>query len=162
MQHRPTLPLGPQVGTAQAVYQQPASSSQPRASPHGKPKSSDCHHSQSSFSKLVLPRVTCCWLRRLPSLLSFRPRPPEPCLLNRVSYCTVKLSHSTCNCGPLSLYLFDVFLERGEGREKERRDASMQERNITQLPLERTPTRNQTHNLGMCPDQESNQQPFAL
>ena len=38
----------------------------------------------------------------------------------------------------------------------------MQERNINQLPLMHAPPRNQTHNPGMCPDWELNQQPFGL
>ena len=42
-----------------------------------------------------------------------------------------------------------MFLETGEGNEKER------ERNIDWLPL-------WTHNPGTCPDQESNWQPFPL
>ena len=41
-----------------------------------------------------------------------------------------------------------LFLKRGEGREKERK------RNIDWLPLIRAPIRDQTCNLGMCPDQE--------
>ena len=36
------------------------------------------------------------------------------------------------------------------------------ERNIDQLPPIRTPTGDQTHNLGMCPDQESNPQAFGV
>ena len=38
----------------------------------------------------------------------------------------------------------------------------MWERKMDQLPLVHTLTEDQTHNLGMCPDQESNQQHFAL
>ena len=50
-----------------------------------------------------------------------------------------------------------VFIFRGEGKEKER------ERNINvQLPLMHPPTRDLAHNPGMCPDWESNQQPFGL
>ena len=41
-------------------------------------------------------------------------------------------------------------------REKDR------DSNVYQLPLKCTPTEDRTHNLGMCPDQESNRQPFAL
>ena len=51
---------------------------------------------------------------------------------------------------------FSLFLERGEGREKER------ERNIDWLPLTHSPTRHLACNPGMCPDQESNQRPFSL
>ena len=50
-----------------------------------------------------------------------------------------------------------LFLERGEGREKER------ERNISVwLPLTWPPTRNLAYNPGMCPDWESNLRPFGL
>ena len=42
--------------------------------------------------------------------------------------------------------LIYLFLERGEGREKERK------RNINCLPLVCVPTGDQTLNLGMCPD----------
>ena len=49
-----------------------------------------------------------------------------------------------------------LFSERGEGREKER------ERNINWLPVLQPLTRDQTRNPGVCPDWESNQQPFAL
>ena len=54
------------------------------------------------------------------------------------------------------------FLERREGREKERERILMQERNINWLPLTGTPTGDWTRNLGLCPDWESNQKPFAL
>ena len=36
------------------------------------------------------------------------------------------------------------------------------ERNISRLPPVRAPTRDQTHNLGMCPDRVSNLQPFGV
>ena len=49
-----------------------------------------------------------------------------------------------------------LFLERGEGREKE------WERNINVwLPPMCPPTGDPAHNTGMCPDWESNQQPFG-
>ena len=51
---------------------------------------------------------------------------------------------------------FIYFLERREGREKER------ERNTDWLPLVCAPTRVRIHNPGMCLDQESNWRPFAL
>ena len=52
--------------------------------------------------------------------------------------------------------LFIYFLERGEGKEKER------ERNINVwLPLMYPPPRDLACNPGMCPDWESNQQPFC-
>ena len=48
-------------------------------------------------------------------------------------------------------------------REGERgRESSMWERNINQLPLAQALTRDQPHNPGMCPDQESNHRPFAV
>ena len=51
----------------------------------------------------------------------------------------------------------DYFLERGEGREKER------ERNITVwLPLAHPPTGDLACNPGLCPDWESNWQPFGF
>ena len=49
----------------------------------------------------------------------------------------------------------------GEG-ERKRRETSMCERNINQLPLVHAPTWKQAHNPGMCPHQESNQGPFTL
>ena len=49
-----------------------------------------------------------------------------------------------------------LILQREEGRERER------ERNIDLLPLVYTPTRDWTHSLGMCPDQESNPWPSGL
>ena len=57
--------------------------------------------------------------------------------------------------------------EEGEGGEKERerereRKKSMGERNVDQLPPVCTLTRDRTHNLGMCPDQGSNLQPFGV
>ena len=57
-----------------------------------------------------------------------------------------------------ALYLFNyLFLERWQGRENER------ERNINvQSVASRTlPTGDLDHNSGMCPDWESNQQPFG-
>ena len=47
--------------------------------------------------------------------------------------------------------------KRRERRERERgRETSVCERNIDWLPLACALTRDQTHNPGMCPDQESN------
>ena len=64
---------------------------------------------------------------------------------------------------PIDWYFLDflkrfyLFLGRGEGREKER------ERNINVwLPLMCPPTGDLNCNPGMCPDWESNQQPFGL
>ena len=51
-----------------------------------------------------------------------------------------------------------LFLERGEGREKGR-EISVSERYL--LPLIRPTTRDLACNSGMCPDWESNQQPFS-
>ena len=52
--------------------------------------------------------------------------------------------------------LFIYFLERGEGREKER------ERHISVVASCAPPPGALAHNPGMCPDWESNQQPFGL
>ena len=53
--------------------------------------------------------------------------------------------------------LFIYFLERGEGKEKDRK------RNINVWsPLTSPPMRNLAHNPGMCPDWESNLQTFGL
>ena len=54
---------------------------------------------------------------------------------------------------------FHWFLERKGvgGRERERE----RERNIDWLSPICTPTRDWTHNLGMCPDWESNPQPLS-
>ena len=58
---------------------------------------------------------------------------------------------------------YSLLLERGEGRERETgKETLMWERNINQLPLICTSTRDQTHNLGMCPEQESISWPLAL
>ena len=68
------------------------------------------------------------------------------------------------------LYHFIPFLRKDfllficrdrEGRKKER-ETSMWERNIDQSPLVYQPTRYQTHNPGICPNQESNWRLFAL
>ena len=48
-----------------------------------------------------------------------------------------------------------LFLERGEGREKEG------ERNINVVAFHVAPTGDPACNPGMCPDWESNQQPFV-
>ena len=55
-----------------------------------------------------------------------------------------------------------LFLERGEGREKER-ERSINVGEIHQLvAFHMPPTGNLAHNPGMCPDQELNQRPFIL
>ena len=48
------------------------------------------------------------------------------------------------------------FIESGK------REISMCEKNVNQSPLQRAPTEDRTCNLGMCPDQESNPQPFGV
>ena len=53
-------------------------------------------------------------------------------------------------------------LERRDGREKGGREISMGERNINQLPLIHTLTRDRTCNLGMCLDWESKPRPSSL
>ena len=51
------------------------------------------------------------------------------------------------------------FRKRGRGRERE---GNINVRNINQLPPVRALTGDQTHNFGMCPDQELNSQPFGV
>ena len=51
--------------------------------------------------------------------------------------------------------MFIAFRERGKGRSRERQT------DIDQLLPICAPTRDQTCNLGMCPDQESNPQPLG-
>ena len=62
--------------------------------------------------------------------------------------------------------MFIDFRERvsGEKREKHRweRETSVWERHIHQLPPVRSLTRDQTHNLAVCPDQELNLHPFGV
>ena len=93
-----------------------------------------------------------------------------PCLPIRVTNLCL-LSHIQCwnysaNVFLLSqvfelhhFYFFNfyliIFVERGWEGEK-------RERNISWWPLAHAPTRDQTHNSGMCPDQESNRWPFTL
>ena len=55
--------------------------------------------------------------------------------------------------------LFVYLKERGRSKERE---TSTRERNICQLPSVCTLTMGQTCNLGMCPDWESNPQPFGV
>ena len=58
------------------------------------------------------------------------------------------------------IYLL-LSLQRGEEREKEKENTSMWDRNIDQLSLVRTPSRDWPLNLGVFPDWESNWWPFA-
>ena len=53
-------------------------------------------------------------------------------------------------------------LERGKGGGKRGRETIMQERYMDRLSLLHAPTGDQTHNRGMCPDQELNQRSFIL
>ena len=46
-------------------------------------------------------------------------------------------------------------------RERKREKHNVREKHPT-LPPVHTPTRDRTHSLGMCPDQESNPQPFGV
>ena len=55
-----------------------------------------------------------------------------------------------------------LILERGEGKEKEREINIIVRGNINWLPLIYSPTRDQTCNLVMCPNQKLNPQPFSL
>ena len=92
--------------------------------------------------------------------------------LTRASEPYMSLPHSPNFCSPLTqtespsgIFFFlsspkDMFTDfRERGRERE---TLMWERNISQLPPIHTPTRNGTRNLGMCPDQEWNPQPFGI
>ena len=59
-------------------------------------------------------------------------------------------------------YIIYLFLERGEGREKEReRNFSVQEKQCPLVASHMPPTGDLAHNPGMCPDWESNQWPFG-
>ena len=60
------------------------------------------------------------------------------------------------------LSLIYLFIERGKGGRKRGRQTLMRERNLSLLPLACSLTRDQTHDPGMCPDQQSNLRPFAL
>ena len=51
---------------------------------------------------------------------------------------------------------------RDKGQEGEREGNIKVKRNIDWLPLLCVQTRDQTSNLGMCPNYESNPQPFGL
>ena len=57
-------------------------------------------------------------------------------------------------------HFFIAFIERGRGKER-KRNIDVRETLIVCL-LIHGPTGDQTHNLGMCPDQELNLQPFGL
>ena len=63
----------------------------------------------------------------------------------------------------LKIFLDFIYLslERGEGREEKReRNIDVQEKHRSVASLT-PPTGNPAHNPGMCPDWESNQQPFG-
>ena len=79
----------------------------------------------------------------------------SPLYMTNLYVCLFKL-FAIALCRPLfkRFYLF-IFRERGGG-EKER------ERNIDWLPLIGAPPGDKTQNPGICPDRESNWQPFAL
>ena len=84
-----------------------------------------------------------------------QPKPEGARLLDTITCCCTFLSFFNSS-SILSLFLkrFYLFLEIGEGREKEG------ERNINVwLPLTCSPTRDQSRNQCMCPDQELNQWP---
>ena len=64
----------------------------------------------------------------------------------------------------LFLYIFfkdfiDLFLERGEMRERQKQQCERE--TLISCPLQ-APQLGETCNPGMCPDQESSQRPFAL
>ena len=56
-----------------------------------------------------------------------------------------------------------LFLEKGDGKEKERkRETVMCQRNDDRWPFTHVLFEDQTYNPGMCPDRVSNQWPFSL
>ena len=59
-------------------------------------------------------------------------------------------------------YLKKNFLERGNGGKKREKKIDVREIHWSVAPLVHTPTRDWTHNPGMCCDLGSNQWPFAL
>ena len=61
----------------------------------------------------------------------------------------------------LRIWLLIFWRERETDRQTERH-TSVWKRNINPLPLICAPTGDQTYNLGMCPDRESNPQPFGV
>ena len=58
--------------------------------------------------------------------------------------------------------MFIDFTEKRRGTKEREREISMWERNIYRLALICTLARDRTLNLGVCPDRESNLQPFLL
>ena len=61
-----------------------------------------------------------------------------------------------------SIFLINLFLERGKRREKERgRNINVREKHPT-IASRMPPTGDQTHNLGTCPDRELNPGHFAV
>ena len=60
------------------------------------------------------------------------------------------------------LKILFIFQKKRKGGGKKGRETLKCERDIDRLPLICAPTRERTHNPGMCPDQESNQRPFTL
>ena len=63
----------------------------------------------------------------------------------------------------IKIFFLSLIPQKREGREKEReRNINVREKSRWRLPLACTPTRDRTHNPGMCPDQESNPGLLAL
>ena len=67
-------------------------------------------------------------------------------------------------CNQTIFYMLTDLRDGGGGeRERDRdRQTLMWERNIDQLPLIHGPSRDQTHNPSMCPDQEKNPHPLSI
>ena len=80
----------------------------------------------------------------------------EPSIFWCVGQHSNQLSHSARVVIFFKGFVYLLFRERWREKERER------ERNIDWLPSVRTSTRDQTRNPGTCPDQELNEQPFAL
>ena len=82
------------------------------------------------------------------------------------SYLIGKLKHKT-NCPKaipfVFLKRFYLFLEKGEGRERERgrEGERVGEKHQCVVASPVSPTGDLAHNPDMCPDWESNQRPFA-
>ena len=61
-----------------------------------------------------------------------------------------------------SRYFIFIFILEGSEEGRKERETPVCNRNINRSPLVCALTRDWADNLGMCHDQESNQQPFAL
>ena len=69
-----------------------------------------------------------------------------------ITYCFYSIFLKNTSRG--YIYIFERRREGGGGEGERERQTVMWERNINSLPPIGTPTKDQTHNLGMCPDQD--------